>query len=68
MDLMRLKFFPLNLKDKAKIWFNYLRPRTIKNWTEMQVEFFKKIFSTHRTNNLKRPIYTIVAHENEKLY
>ena len=52
MDLMR--FFPLTLKDKTKIWLNSLRPRTIRNWTEMQVEFLKKIFSTHRTNNLKR--------------
>ena len=33
LDLMRLKFFPLTLKDKAKIWLNSLRPRTIRNWT-----------------------------------
>ena len=46
LDLMRLKFFPLTLKDKAKIWLNSLRPRTIRNWTEMQAEFLKKIFST----------------------
>ena len=31
VDLMRLKFFPLTLKDKAKIWLNSLRPRTISN-------------------------------------
>ena len=42
VDLMRLKIFPLTLKDKAKIWLNSLRPRTIRNWTEMQVEFLKK--------------------------
>ena len=35
MDLMRLKFFPLNLKDKAKICLNSLRPRTIRNWIDM---------------------------------
>ena len=34
-DLMRLKFFPLTLKDKVKIWLNSLRPRTIRNWIEM---------------------------------
>ena len=65
MDLMRLKFFPLNLKEKAKIWFNSLRPRTIRNWMEMQVEFLKKNFSTHGTNSLKRQIYTITTHENK---
>ena len=31
MDLLKLKAFPLTLKDKAKIWLNSLRPRSIKN-------------------------------------
>ena len=31
MDLMKLKAFPLTLKDKAKIWLNSLRPRTIRS-------------------------------------
>ena len=39
VDLMRLKFFPLTLKDNAKIWLNSLRPRTIRNWGYMQAEF-----------------------------
>ena len=68
VDLMRLKFFPLTLKDKAKIWLNSLRPRTIKNWGDMQAECLKKFFSTHRTNTLKRQIYTFAAQENEKFY
>ena len=42
VDLMRLKLFPFTLKDKEKIWFNSLRPRSIQNWTEMQAEFLKK--------------------------
>ena len=36
MELLKLKAFPLTLKDKAKIWLNSLRPRTIKNWGDMQ--------------------------------
>ena len=36
MDLLKLKAFPLTLKDKAKIWLNSLRPRTIRNWAELQ--------------------------------
>ena len=68
LDLMRLKKFPLTLKDEAKIWLNSLRPRTIRNWTEMQAEFLQIKFSTHRTNSLKRKIYTFAAHENEKFY
>ena len=43
-DLMRLKNFPQTLKDKAKIWLNSLRPRTIQNWTEMQAEFLEFFF------------------------
>ena len=31
LDLTRLKLFPLTLKDKAKIWLNSLRPRSIRN-------------------------------------
>ena len=54
IDLMRLEIFPFKMKDKAKIWLNSLRPRSIRNWPEMQAEFLKKFFPTHRTNSLKR--------------
>ena len=53
MELLKLKAFPLNLKNKPKIWLNSLRPRTIINWTEMQVEFLKK-FLAHIKPTLKR--------------
>ena len=56
IDLMRLKLFPFTLKDKAKIWLNSLRPRSIRTWTDLQAEFLKKFFPTHRTNGLKRQI------------
>ena len=68
MELLKLKAFPLTLKDKAKIWLNSLRLRTIRNWGDMQEEFLKKFFSTHKTNSLKREIYTFIALENEKFY
>ena len=31
VDLMIPKIFPFTLKDKAKIWLNSLRPRTLRN-------------------------------------
>ena len=68
MELLKLKAFPLALKDKAKIWLKSLRPRTIRNWGDMQAEFLKKFFSTHKTNSLKREIYTFVAQDNEKFF
>ena len=43
IDLMRLKLFPFTLKDKAKIWLNSLRPRSIHSWTDLQL---KKFFPT----------------------
>ncbi|RVW73354.1 Retrovirus-related Pol polyprotein from transposon 17.6 [Vitis vinifera] len=68
IDLMRLKLFPFTLKDKAKIWLNSLRPRSIRTWTDLQAEFLKKFFPTHRTNGLKRQISNSSAKENEKFY
>ena len=68
MDLLKLKAFPLTLKDKAKIWLNSLRPRTIRNWAELQAEFLKKFFSAHKTNNLKRQIYNFAAQDGERFY
>ena len=68
MDLLKLKAFPLTLEDNAKIWLNSLRPRTIRNWAELQAEFLKKLFSAHKTNNLKRQIYTFAAHDGERFY
>ena len=64
VDLMRRKLFPFTLKDKAKIWLNSLRQRTIRNWTE----FLKKIFSTHRKNSLKWKISNFSATENKTFY
>ena len=68
MDLLKMNAFPLTLKDKAKIWLNSLRPRTIINWADLQAEFLKKFFSTTKTNSLKRKIYTYSTYDNEKFY
>ena len=68
MELLKLKAFPLTLKDKEKIWLNALRPRTIRNWGELQAGFLNKFFSAHKTNNLKRQIYTFSAHDEESFY
>ena len=68
MDLLKLKAFPLTLKDKAKIWLNSLRPKTIRNWADLHAEFLKKFFSAHKTNNLKRQIYTFAAQDGERFY
>ena len=68
MDLLKLKAFPLTLKDKTKIWINSLRRRTIRSWAELQAQFLKIFFSAHKTNNLKTQIYTFAAHDNDRFY
>ena len=68
MDFLKLKAFPLTLKDKAKILLNSLTPRAIRHWDELQAEFLKKFFSTTKTNSLKRQIYTYSSYDNEKFY
>ncbi|RVW82209.1 hypothetical protein CK203_050782 [Vitis vinifera] len=55
-------------EDKAKIWLNSLRPRSIRSWTDLQAKFLKKFFPTHRTNSLKRQISNFSAKEKEKFY
>ena len=39
MKFMRLKLFPFTLKDNAKLWFNSLRPQSIRSWLELQTTF-----------------------------
>ncbi|RVW63908.1 Retrovirus-related Pol polyprotein from transposon 297 [Vitis vinifera] len=39
-----------------------------RTWTDLQAEFLKKFFPTHRTNGLKRQISNFSAKENEKFY
>ena len=68
VDLMRFKLFPFTLKDNAKFWLISLMPRSIQNWTEMQVELLKKVFPTHKTKSLKRQISNFSTKENEKFH
>ena len=65
IELMRLKIFPFTLKGKAKLWFNSLRPQSIRSWLELQTTFLKKFFPIHRTSGLKRQITNFVSLDNE---
>ncbi|RVW53772.1 hypothetical protein CK203_112878 [Vitis vinifera] len=52
----------------TRILRNSRRPRSIRTWTDLQAEFLKKFFLTHKTNGLKRQISNFSAKENEKFY
>ncbi|XP_022859157.1 uncharacterized protein LOC111379951, partial [Olea europaea var. sylvestris] len=67
-EIVKLKLFPFSLKDKAKTWLNSLKPRSIGTWQEMQSEFLKKFFPTHKTNALKRQIQNFSQKTNEAYF
>ena len=50
VETVHLKLFPFSLKDKAKSWFNSLRPNSITTWVQMQESFLMKLFSMRRTH------------------
>jgi len=65
MNTIRLKLFPFSLKDKAKTWLQNLRSGSIRAWDEMQQQFLKKFFSSHRTNSFKRQITTFTQNQEK---
>ncbi|XP_060965270.1 uncharacterized protein LOC133034238 [Cannabis sativa] len=68
INLVRLKFFPFSLKDKAKSWLYSLRPRSIGTWDEMTKAFFSKFFPPHKTSSLKRQISTFTQKDHETFH
>jgi len=68
MNTIILKRFPFSLKDKAKTWLQNLRSGFIRAWDEMQQQFLKKFFPSHRTNSFKRQIITFTQKPGETFY
>ena len=64
-DTIKLKLFPFSLKDKAKIWFYSLRPKSISTWSELQAQFLNKFFSLTLTDESKKAIQNFVQKEEE---
>ena len=55
-EITRLKLFPFCVKEKAQAWLNSLKPHSLGTWVDLQVEFFKKLFSMHKMIALRKPI------------
>jgi hypothetical protein len=68
MNTIRLEHFPFSLKDKAKTWLQNLSLVSIRVWDEMQQQFLKKFFPSHRTNSFKRQITTFTQKLGETFY
>jgi hypothetical protein len=45
-----------------------LRPGSIRAWDEMQQQFLKKFFSSHKTNSFKKQIITFTQKPGETFY
>ncbi|KAL9342074.1 hypothetical protein Peur_065399 [Populus x canadensis] len=54
--------------NKAKTWLQNLRSGSIRAWDEMQQQFLKKFFPSHRTNSFKRQITTFTQKPGETFY
>ena len=63
-----MKLFPFSLRDKAKSWFDVMRPRSITFWAQMNFEFLNKFFPVHRTTALKKEIQKFSEKPNEQFY
>jgi len=68
INTIRLKLFPFSLKDKAKTWLQNLRLGSIRAWDEIQQQFLKKFFHSHRTNSFKRQITIFTKKSGETFY
>ncbi|KAL6568028.1 hypothetical protein OROHE_003712 [Orobanche hederae] len=67
-DGIRLRLFPLSLRDKAKIWLNSLPPGSITTWAELAQAFLAKFFSPAKTARLRNDITTFCQYEMELLH
>ncbi|XP_057487288.1 uncharacterized protein LOC130773354 [Actinidia eriantha] len=67
-EILLLKLFPFTLKDKAKMWFNSLRPMSIHSWHTLQGEFLKKFFPENRTEALRRAISQFAPNSGETFF
>ncbi|KAL9354730.1 hypothetical protein Peur_052700 [Populus x canadensis] len=54
--------------NKAKTWLQNLRSGSIRAWDEMQQQFLKKFFPSHKTNSFKRQITTFTQKPRETFY
>lgn len=67
-EIVKLKLFPFLLKDKAKSWFNSLKPESITTWNQMSVTFLQQFFPNQKTASIRHAINTFSQKEGEPLW
>ena len=65
---LKLRLFPFSLKEKAKVWFHKLKPRSIFSWDDMQKVFLNAYYPHHRTTAMRNQLTTFMQEERETIY
>ncbi|XP_061360889.1 uncharacterized protein LOC133304842 [Gastrolobium bilobum] len=66
-DVLRLKFFPHSLADKAKEWLNSLPSNSITNWHTLAEKFIMKIFPSNKIVQTRCDITNFMQKDGETL-
>ncbi|XP_024020121.1 uncharacterized protein LOC112091245 [Morus notabilis] len=67
-EALRLKLFPYPLRDKARVWLNYLPPDSVATWNDLAEKFVMKYFPPTKNAKLRNDITGFQQHEGESLY
>ena len=66
-EALRLRLFPLSLRDQAKIWITSQPPDSITSWNDLVQKFMAKIFPPAKVAQLVQEINTFRQFEGENL-
>ena len=67
VDAIRLRLFPLSLRDRAKTWLKYVPAETITTWDQLEQAFLDKFFPPSKTAHLRTQITGFIQRDGESL-
>ena len=67
-EAIKLRLFPLTLKDRAKKWLLNLPRGSITTWTQLSEKFVEQYFPPHKTGELRGRISSFRQTDDETLY
>ena len=67
-DELKLCLFQFSLKEKARVWFHKLKPRSIFSWDDMQKMFLNAYYPHHLTTAMRHQLTTFMQGERETIY
>ncbi|MGG6712903.1 UNVERIFIED_CONTAM: retrotransposon gag domain-containing protein, partial [Salmonella enterica subsp. enterica serovar Weltevreden] len=66
-EVIRLRLFPISLRDQAKEWLNSLPHHSITTWEELNNKFLQRYFPPGKTHDLRTEINTFKQSPGESL-